>query len=109
MVVKKKNDFDSKLVATVDEVLKETFGEPGRLIYSYLASHSLRPEQIPQKLEVFADCIENFSCGGSVVKSMILKRLYSSFGLEFGQTARARAINRKFSDQITELRNSIVS
>lgn len=80
--MKRKSEFDEKLIVAVDEVLKETFGEPGQLIYAYINSQSLKPEEIPEKLEAFANCLENFSSGGLVLEAMILRNLYSSFGLE---------------------------
>lgn len=100
--MKRKSEFDEKLLVAVDKVLKETFGEPGQLIYAYLKSHSLKPEEIPEKLETFANCLENFSSGGSVVEAMILRSLYSSFGLEFKQTYDGYS----FADQVAELRKT---
>jgi len=101
--MKKKNDLNKKLIATIDNVLRETFGEPGLLVYSWLKIHSVNPEDIPEKLDDFADALETFSAGGSVVETMILRKLYSSYGFEFKQTNE----NCSFTDHITELRNSL--
>lgn len=100
--MKRKNEFDEKLIEAVNGVLKETFGESGQLIYAYLKSQSLMPEEIPEKPEVFANCLENFSSGGSVVEAMILRNLYSSFGFEFKQTNDGYS----FADHVTELRKA---
>ena len=102
-MMERKSKFDEKLIVTVDEVLKETFGEAGLLIYTYLESQSVKREEIPEKLEAFANCLKNFSAGGSVVEAMILRNLYSRFGLEFKQTSD----HDSFADHVAELRNSL--
>jgi len=90
-------------MATVDKVLSETYGEAGLLIYTYLESQSVKREEIPNRLKAFAKSLENFGAGGSVVQTMILKSLYSSFGLEFEPTLD----NCNFTDQVAKLRNSL--
>jgi hypothetical protein len=101
--MKRKNDFNKQLIATIDNVLKEAFGEPGLLIYSWLKTRSVNPEEIPERLDVFAESLKTFSAGGSVVETMILRNLYSRYGLEFTPSNP----NRSFTDHIIELRNSI--
>jgi hypothetical protein len=103
LTMKRKNDFNKKLMATIDNVLRETFGEPGLLIYSWLKVQSVQPEEIPEKLDAFAESLKTFSAGCSVVETMILRNLYSSYGLEFEQTNE----NCSFRGHITELRNSL--
>ncbi|NIR86331.1 hypothetical protein GWO13_01680 [Candidatus Bathyarchaeota archaeon] len=100
--MERKRKFDEELIMTVDEVLEESFGAAGPLIYTYLESRSVKREDIPERLEEFADCIKNFSAGGSIVEAMILRKLYSKFGLEFKQTSD----HNSFADQIAKLRNS---
>ena len=99
--MKRKNDFNKQLITTIDNVLKETFGEPGLLIYSWLKAQSVDPEEIPEKLDAFAESLKTFSAGGSVVERMILRKLYSSYGLEFTPSNS----NCNFTDHIIELRN----
>jgi len=101
--MKRKNDLNKKLITTIDTVLRETYGEPGLLMYSWLKIQSVHPEDIPEKLDDFADTLKTFSAGGSVVETIILRKLYSSYGLEFKQTNE----NYSFTDHITELRNSL--
>ena len=101
--MERKSKFDEKLIVTVDEVLKETFGEAGLLIYTYLESQSVKREEIPEKLEAFANCLKNFSAGGSVVEAMILRNLYSRFGLEFEQNCDSYS----FTDQVAKLRKAL--
>jgi len=101
LTMKRKNDLNKQLITTIDNVLKETYGEPGLLIYSWLKAQSVKPEEIPEKLDAFAESLKTFSAGGSVLETMILRKLYSSYGLEFKQTND----NYNFSDHITELRS----
>ncbi len=103
MMMKRKNGFNHRLLITVDEVLKKTFGEAGLLIYSYLESQSVKREEIPEKLEAFENCLEKFSAGGSVVETMILRDLYSSLGLELEQNCDRFS----FTDQVARLRSSL--
>ena len=102
MMMERKNKFDQKVITAVDEVLTQTFGEAGILVYTYLESQSVKREEIPERLEDFADCLRNFSAGGSVVEKMILRKLYSRFGLEFKQTSDRYS----FADQVAKLKNS---
>jgi len=99
--MKRKNDFNKQLITTIDNVLRENFGEPGLLIYSWLKAQSVNPEEIPEKLDAFAKSLKTFSAGGSVVETMILRNLYSNYGLEFKPTND----NCSFTDHITELRS----
>ncbi|MFB0501214.1 MAG: hypothetical protein ACETVP_01975 [Candidatus Bathyarchaeia archaeon] len=101
--MKRKSEFNKKLIMTVDEVLKETFGEAGLLVYTYLESQSVMREEIPERLETFSNCLNNFSAGGSVVEAMILRNLYSRFGLKFKEDCDGDS----FTDQIDKLRNSL--
>jgi len=98
----KKSEFNEKLIKVVDDVLKETFGTAGLLVYTYLENQSVKREQIPERLQDFADCLKNFSAGGTIVETLILRNLYSSFGLEFKQNSG----HYSFADKITKLRNS---
>jgi len=97
------SEFDEKLRAIIEKVLKDSFGEPATILYSWLRVHSVDPEEIPQKLNAFADALKVFSAGGSVLEALILKELYSSFGREFRPTNK----HLNFKDHIIELRNSL--
>ncbi len=101
--MKRKSEFNDKLVMAVDEVLRETFGEAGLLVYTYLESQSVMREEIPERLEAFSNCLKNFSAGGSIVETMILRNLYSRCGLELKQSRDGDS----FQDQIVKLRNSL--
>lgn len=81
-----KAEFEKALMKTIDERLRQIFGETGTsVIYSYLRdSVSLPHEDIPKKLKVFAEGLDIFlSSGAEVVEKVILEGLYSDFGQEF--------------------------
>lgn len=71
---------------TIDTRLNQIFGETGTsVIYNYLQNAlSLPHEEIPRKLEIFAEGLDRFlSSGAKVVEKVILDALYSDFGQEF--------------------------
>jgi len=79
-------EFEKSLIKTIDVQLKQVFGETGTLvIYDYLQNTlSLRQEEIPKKLKVFAEGLDKFlSSGARVIEKVILDDLYSDFGEEF--------------------------
>lgn len=101
----REDEFEILLMKTIDTQLKQVFGETGTsVIYNYFQSaFSLRQEEIPKKLEVFAEGLDKFlSSGAKVVEKVILDGLYSDFGQEFqfkeGYT---------FVDYVNELRKVI--
>ena len=103
--MKEENEFEKRLLKTVDKELKRIFGEVATLlIYSYLESNlSLKQEDIPKKIEVFSKGLDNFlSTGAKVVEKVTLENLYSSFGFEF----RAKK-GFSFVDYVNELKRRV--
>lgn len=81
--------FEKLLVKSIDNGLKDTFGEIAtEVIYKHLErNHSLKPEEIPKKLEVFIESLEKFfSSGATVVEGLVLEKLCSNLGLEYPGT-----------------------
>ncbi len=79
-----KHKHDDTVSKTIDRVLKQIFRDEGRLlIYKYLeAHHSLKQDEITEKIDVFARGLEDFlSSGAYVVETKILEEIYSSYGL----------------------------
>lgn len=79
-------EFEKSLMKTIDGQIKQIFGETGAsVIYNYMQSVLLlRQEEIPEKLEIFAEGLDKFlSSGAKVVEKVILDGLYSDFGQEF--------------------------
>lgn len=78
------NKEKEKISRVIDRVLTQVFGEEAtRLIYHHLeANYSLKPNEIADKIEVFAKGLEDFLMSGAyVVERKILEDIYSSCGL----------------------------
>jgi hypothetical protein len=104
--LKTKGEFDKTFRKTVDDVLNQIFGQAAALIiYNYLEnSNSLTPEEFPEKLDAFARGLENFlDSGALVVENIILKQLYSSYGLEFKEIEEGRS----FVDYLIQLKRTV--
>jgi len=103
--MKSKDKFDKLLLKVIDEELKQIFGEAATLIiYSHLKkNYSLKREEIPEKLEIFARGLEEFlSSGAHVVEKIVLRKVYSSFGFQ----CRIRE-GYSFIDYMSELKKNI--
>jgi hypothetical protein len=82
-----------KVSKVIDRVLTQIFGEKAtRLIYRHLErNYSLKPNEIADKIDVFAKGLEDFlSSGACVVERRILEDLRSSHGL-ISEPERAHA------------------
>ena len=105
LVMKKKRmKFEKLLIKSVDDGLKDTFGETAaEIIYKHLErNHSLKREEIPKKLEVFIEGLENFlDSGAIVVEGLVLENLCSNLGLERPSKERL-----SFVDYVTKLKKS---
>ncbi|MCK4434072.1 hypothetical protein KAU92_01180 [Candidatus Bathyarchaeota archaeon] len=80
----KNNNSEDKISKIVDRVLKQVFGkEATHLIYRYLENnHSVKRNEIAEKIDVFAKGLEEFlNSGASVIEQKILEDIYSSHGL----------------------------
>ena len=76
--------FENKASEAIDNVLRKIFGDEATLgIYKYLEnSYSLRQDEIPEKMDIFVDAVEELlSSGAHIVKQKILENLYSSYGI----------------------------
>lgn len=101
-----KGDFYDSFRKSVDDALKQIFGQAAALIiYNHLEKNSsLTSEEIPEKLEVFAKGLENFlNSGALVIEGIILKQLYLSYGLEFKKMEEGTS----FVDYVTKLKRMI--
>jgi hypothetical protein len=86
MLMKKKKQLDKLLIESIDEAMKEIFGEAGAgVIYDYLRhNHSLNREEIPERLEDFERGLEKILGSGAwVMERTVLNNLYLNFGLEY--------------------------
>ena len=92
------------LLDSIDKGFKEIFGEAAtETIYDYLKNeHSLKREEIPEKLEAFIEGMEAFfnSSAARTVEKNVLKNFCSTLGLQY-QNEEVHS----FLDHITKLRN----
>jgi len=94
---------DDLLLETIDDVLKQVFGKkPAKiLIQGMKKNYFLEWEEIPSKVEVFADGLGKILGSGAVIiEDLILESLHSELGLELKWKK-----GYGFSDYIKELRN----
>ncbi|MDI6903946.1 MAG: hypothetical protein QMD13_00410 [Candidatus Bathyarchaeia archaeon] len=78
------NKKEEKISKIIDCVLKQVFGEEAtRLIYKHLKNnYSLKQDEVVDKIEVFAQGLEEFlSSGAYVIERKILEDVYSNYGL----------------------------
>ena len=78
---------EDRVFGIIDNVLKQAFGEPAtRLIYQYLEHrYSLGQCEISEKIDVFANCLEDcLNDGAYQIENSILNDMRSAFGLETG-------------------------
>jgi len=79
-----KNEYHDKVSKAIDTVLRKIFGnEATLLIYKYLENrYSLRRDEIVEKIDVFAEGLEEFlRSGAHIIEMKILEDIYSSYGL----------------------------
>lgn len=78
------NNKEDRISEIIHRVLKQVFGEEAtHLIYQYLESnYSLKQNEISEKIDVFAEGLEEFLRSGAyVIERKILEDIYSSYGL----------------------------
>jgi len=104
IVMVMKEDFNNVLLRVIDTQLKEIFGKAGaQIIYDHLANHySLKRENIPERIDVFARGLENYlGSGAHAIQHMLLRMVYSRFGRTFKE-------NCGFAESVAQLRESLV-
>ena len=80
--MKSEKEFNEQLLRAIDNALEQIFTESAMAtIYNYLDKHHLlKREEIPEKLEVFIQGLEDFfKSGAAVVESVILQNLSTSW------------------------------
>ena len=101
---RKKVKCEKLLINSVDDSLKDTFGETAaEIIYKHLErKHSLKQGEIPKKLDAFIEGLEEFlSSGATVVEGMVLEKLCSNLGIE-----RPSEVLSNFVGCITKLKKN---
>ncbi len=101
------DDKDAEISRVIDRVLQQVFGkEATQLIYKYLeAKHSLKQDEISQKIDLFAKGLEDFlNSGAYVVEQKILQNIYSNYGLLRRLQLERNQVERCFVDQVRLLK-----
>jgi hypothetical protein len=83
-IIQQTNKKEDKIPKIIDKVLRQVFGEEAtHLIYRHLEkSYSLKQDEIAEKIDVFAQGLEEFLRSGAyVIERKILEDIYSSYGL----------------------------
>ncbi len=83
-LAKQKHEHYDKVSQAIDTVLRKIFGDEATLlIYKYLENrYSLRQDEIVEKIDVFAEGLEEFLMSGAhIIEMKILEDVYSSYGL----------------------------
>ena len=90
------------LLDVIDETLRQIFiAEDVEVIYCYLRKKfDLKPEDIPEKPEVFSEGLEDLLGSIQPIERLILERLCSKLQLKFTEKR-----NYTFSDHIKKLRS----
>ena len=82
-LTKQKHEYDDRASKAIDKVLRKIFGnEATLLIYKYLENrYSLKQDEIVEKIDVFAEGLEEFLMSGAyIIEKKILEDIYSSYG-----------------------------
>lgn len=84
------NDFDKLLLETVDETLSSMGNSVKQAIYFHLEKRfGIRRQDIPNKIEEFADAIESiFGMGAKLLEIRMMERLYEKIGRDFKYTPK---------------------
>lgn len=99
-----KRDFEKILAEAVDEGLHSLGQSSRRAIYFHLEKNfDVKKQEIPSKIEVFADAIEKiFGSGANFLEILIVNRLHEKIGeLELKIMEKK---GYKFSDYVKELK-----
>jgi len=104
--MEEQEEFKKFFGKVIDDVLKQIFGQAAALIiYNYLEKNdSLSQQEIPEKIESFVKGLESFlDSGALVVEGVILKTLYSSYGISFKQVEEGHS----FAEYVNQLKDMV--
>ena len=105
-LTKQKLKYSNKVSRAIDTVLRKIFGDDATLlIYKYLENrYSLRQDAIVEKIDVFAEGLEEFLMSGAyIIEMKILEDVYSSYGL----TRRPEFERRNKQDFVSQMKTLI--
>jgi len=99
------NKREDKISKIIDKVLRQVFGEEATyLIYKHLENnYSLKRDEVAEKIELFAQGLEDFlRSGAHVIERKILEDIYSSYGL-LRRLELERTPENDFASQVKSL------
>ena len=102
-LTKQKHKSDDKVSRAIDKVLRKIFGDEATLlIYKHLENrYSLSQDEIVEKIDVFAEGLEEFLMSGArIIEMKILEDVYSSHGL----TRRLEFERRNKHDFVSQMK-----
>jgi len=102
-----KRCFEKLLLEAVDEGLSSLGQTSRQAIYFHLEkSFSIKKQEIPCKIEVFADAMEKiFGGGANFLEILIMKRLHEKTGATFELHGSTGFV---FAEYVAELRKSLL-
>ncbi len=102
-----KRDFETLLLKAVDEELSSLGESSRRAIYYHLEkSFNIKKHEIPRKLDVFEEAIEEiFGEGANFLEILIMKRLYEKVG---GMFELHDSTDFAFAQYVTAARRSFI-
>lgn len=102
-----KRSFDKLLRKAVDEGLSSLGENSKHAIYFHLKkSFNIKKQEIPYKIEAFADAIEKiFGLGANFLEILIMKRLYEKVGQGFKMH---RSKDLKFTKYVAAAKRSFL-
>jgi hypothetical protein len=100
-------DFKKLLLEAVDEGLSSLGNSSKKVLYSHLdKGFRIKKQEIPEKIDAFADAIENiFGVGAGSIEVLIMKRLHEKAGQNLRWHAPKDLI---FTDYVTVLRRDFL-
>jgi len=102
-LTKQKHEYYDKVSKAIDKVLRKIFGDEATLlIYKHLENrYSVRQDEIVEKIDVFAEGLEEFLMSGAhIIEMKILEDVYSSYGL----TRRPEFERRNKHDFVSQMK-----
>jgi hypothetical protein len=102
-LTKQKHECYDKVSKAIDKVLRKIFGDEATLlIYKHLENRYLvRQDEIVEKIDVFAEGLEEFLMSGAhIIEMKILEDVYSSYGL----TRRPEFERRNKHDFVSQMK-----
>ena len=96
--------FEKALLESIDEAFSLLGESPKEAVYYHLEkTFNIKRQDIPQRIDEFADAIERiFGNGAVILEIQIMKILFKKLGYDFKYYPKQ--VNLKFTDYVTALK-----